>query len=191
MLPGFSTAKIVDNISGRGVGMDVVKTQIMKTGGKVDIQSTLGQGSTFTLEVPVNNAIMNGTIIEINDQQFVVPTINVKEFLKPNEEQWVFTKTKRTMIKVREHIIPIVPISTFFKGVKEPTNIPLVMIVELDQELRAVPIVNVLTRQEVVVKPVSEEFAHLKFISGMSILGTGKVSLILDIDYLFRKEVTE
>jgi len=65
------------------------------------------------------------------------------------------------------------------------------MILELDQELRAVPIVNVLTRQEVVVKPVGSEFAHLKFISGMSILGTGKVSLILDIDYMFRKEIKE
>lgn len=191
MLPGFSTAKVVDNISGRGVGMDVVKTQILKTGGKVDIQSTLNEGSTFTLEVPVNNAVMNGTIIEMNKQEFVVPTINVREFLKPKDEQWIFTKGERTMIKVRDHIIPIVPISVFFKDAKEEKNIPLVMIVELEQELRAVPITNVINRQEVVVKPVGEEFAHLKYISGMSILGTGKVSLILDIDYMFRKEVNE
>lgn len=191
MLPGFSTAKVVDNISGRGVGMDVVKTQILKLGGKVDIQSTLNQGSTFTLEVPVNHAIMNGTIIEINNQHFVVPTINVKEFLQPNENQWIFTKGQRTMIKVRDHIIPIVPVSTFFKNVQEPKHVPLVMVLELDQELRAIPIVNVISRQEVVVKPVGTEFQHLKYISGMSILGTGKVSLILDIDYLFRKEVTE
>lgn len=191
MLPGFSTAKVVDNISGRGVGMDVVKTQILKLGGKVDIQSTLNQGSAFTLEVPVNHAIMNGTIIEINNQHFVVPTINVKEFLQPNENQWIFTKGQRTMIKVRDHIIPIVPVSTFFKNVQEPKHVPLVMVLELDQELRAIPIVNVISRQEVVVKPVGTEFQHLKYISGMSILGTGKVSLILDIDYLFRKEVTE
>lgn len=191
MLPGFSTAAVVDNISGRGVGMDVVKTQILKTGGKVDIQSTLHQGSTFTLEVPVNHAIMNGTIIEMNNQHFVVPTVNVKEFLQPTKEQWIFTKQERTMIRVRDNIIPIVPLSTFFKDVKEPENVPLVMVLELDQELRAVPIVNVVNRQEVVVKPVESEFSHLKFISGMSILGTGKVSLILDIDYLFRKETNE
>lgn len=191
MLPGFSTAKVVDNISGRGVGMDVVKTQILKLGGKVDIQSIIDKGSTFTLEVPVNHAIMNGTIIEIHDQHFVVPTVNVKEFLQPNENQWIFTKGQRTMIKVRDHIIPIVPISTFFKHVQEPKHVPLVMVLELDQELRAIPIVNVISRQEVVVKPVGTEFQHLKYISGMSILGTGKVSLILDIDYLFRKEVTE
>lgn len=191
MLPGFSTAKVVDNISGRGVGMDVVKTQIFKLGGKIDIQSTLNKGSIFTLEVPVNHAIMNGTIIEMNEQHFVVPTINVREFLQPLESQWIFTKGKRTMIKVRDNIIPIVPLSTFFKHAEEPKHVPLVMVVELDQELRAIPITNVINRQEVVVKPVGTEFQHLKYISGMSILGTGKVSLILDIDYLFRKEVKE
>lgn len=190
LLPGFSTAKVVDNISGRGVGMDVVKTQILKSGGKIDIQSTLNVGSTFVLEVPVNHAIMNGTIIEMNEQQFVVPTLNVKEFLQASKEQWIYTKQERTMIKVRDHIIPIVPLSVFFSDVKQENNdSSLVMILELEQELRAVPITNVINRQEVVVKPAGEEFAELKYVSGMSILGTGKVSLILDIDYLFRKEV--
>ena len=191
MLPGFSTAKVVDNISGRGVGMDVVQTQILKIGGKIDIESEMGEGSTFTLEVPVNHAIMNGTIIEMHNQQFVVPTINVKEFLQPQESQWIFTKAERTMIRVRDNIIPIVPLSVFFKDAKDEKEVPLVMILELDQELRAVPIKNVINRQEVVVKPVGEEFSNLKYISGMSILGTGKVSLILDIDYLFKKEVKE
>lgn len=191
MLPGFSTAKVVDNISGRGVGMDVVKTQIFKLGGKMEIQSVLNEGSTFILEVPVNHAIMNGTIIAMNEQQFVVPTVNVKEFLQPTSSQWISTKGQRTMIKVRDNIIPLVPLSTFFKNVEEPKEVPLVMILELDEELRAVPIVNVVNRQEVVVKPVGTEFSHLKYISGMSILGDGKVSLILDIDYLFKKEVTE
>lgn len=191
MLPGFSTAKVVDNISGRGVGMDVVKTQIFKLGGKMEIQSALNEGSTFILEVPVNHAIMNGTIIAMNEQQFVVPTVNVKEFLQPTDSQWISTKGQRTMIKVRDNIIPLVPLSTFFKNVQEPKEVPLVMILELDEELRAVPIVNVVNRQEVVVKPVGTEFSHLKYISGMSILGDGKVSLILDIDYLFKKEVTE
>lgn len=191
MLPGFSTAAVVDNISGRGVGMDVVKTQILKTGGKVDIQSTLNKGSIFTLEVPVNHAIMNGTIIEMNKQHFVVPTINVKEFMQPNKEQWIYTKQEKTMIRVRENIIPIIPPTVFFKDAKVGEETPLVMILELDQELRAVPITNVINQQEVVVKPVGEEFSDLKYISGMSILGTGKVSLILDIDYLFRKEIKE
>ena len=190
MLPGFSTAEVVDNISGRGVGMDVVNTQIQKTGGRVEIISNLNEGSTFVLEVPVNHSIMNGTIIEMNNQYFVVPTINVKEFLQPKEEQWVFTKQERTMIKVRDNLIPIIPLSVFFGSeCEEPKEVPLVMVLELEQELRAVPIVDVISRQEIVVKPVGEEFQKLKYISGMSILGSGNVSLILDIDYLFKKEV--
>lgn len=191
LLPGFSTAKVVDNISGRGVGMDVVKTQIFKIGGKVDIDSTLNVGSIFTLEVPINHSVMNGTIVEINKQHFVVPTLNVKEFLQPQDSQWIFTQQKRTMIRVRDNIIPIIPHTVFFKDAKQEEHVPLVMLLELDQELKALPITNVFNRQEVVVKPVGEEFAKLKYISGMSILGTGKVSLILDIDYLFRKEIKE
>lgn len=191
LLPGFSTAKQIDNISGRGVGMDVVKTQIIKIGGKVDIKSELGVGSTFTLEVPVNHAIMNGTVIEIQDQQFIVPTMNVKEILLPLESQWVSTQGHRTMLKVRENIIPIVPQSLLFRDYTQIDNAKLVMLLELDQELRALPIANVVNRQEVVVKPVGPEFANLKYISGMSILGNGRVSLILDIDYLFKKEVQE
>jgi len=188
LLPGFSTAAVVDNISGRGVGMDVVKTQILKIGGKVDIKSTLTKGSVFTLEVPVNHAIMNGTIIEMRGQYFIVPTMNVKEILQPREDQWIFTQGKRTMLKVREDIISIVPISIFFKGEKLEEHVPLVILLEVNGELKALPITNVINRQEVVVKPVGDEFSNLKYISGMSILGTGKVSLILDIDYLFKKE---
>lgn len=191
MMPGFSTAEVVDNISGRGVGMDVVRTQILKIGGKVDIKSELNQGSTFTLEVPVNHAIMNGTVIEIRGEQFIVPTINVKEILQPREEQWIFTQQKRTMLRVRDNIISIIPHSVYFKNSSMSDEFPLVLLLELDQELKALPIDNVINRQEVVVKPVGEEFSNLKFISGMSILGTGKVSLILDIDYLFKKEVKE
>lgn len=185
LMPGFSTAKQVDNISGRGVGLDVVKTQILKAGGKLDIKSELNVGSTFTLEIPVNHAIMNGTIIDLGGQHFIIPTVNVKEILQPREEQWIYTYQRKTMLKVRESIIPIIP-SRVLSVYQE--DIPLVLVLESDQEFRALPINNVLNRQEVVVKPVGEEFAGLKYISGMSILGDGKVSLILDIDYLFKME---
>lgn len=191
LLPGFSTAAKVDNISGRGVGMDVVKTQIQKLAGKVDIKSELGKGSTFTLEVPVNHAIMNGTIIQIDEHQFIVPTINVKEIMQPEDHQWVVIQDKKTMINVRNNIIPMIPLSTIFESKDMPENAKLIVILELDQELKALPITNVINRQEVVVKPVGQEFSDLKYISGMSILGDGIVSLILDIDYLFKKEVKQ
>ncbi len=185
LLPGFSTAKQVDNISGRGVGLDVVKTQIIKAGGKLDIKSEIGKGSVFTLEIPVNHAIMNGTIIDLNGQHFIIPTLNVKEILQPREDQWIYTYQRKTMLKVRDSIIPIIPSSVLSSS---KNDAPLVLVLESDQEFRALPINNVLNRQEVVVKPAGEEFSGLKYISGMSILGDGKVSLILDIDYLFRME---
>ena len=191
LLPGFSTAEKVDNISGRGVGMDVVKTQIYKIGGKVDIKSELNKGSVFTLKIPVNHAIMNGTVIEMIGQHLIVPTLNVKEILLPKENQWIFTQQQRTMLRVRENIVPIVPISLLFKDMYQEENSPLVLILESEGEFRALPITNVLNRQEVVVKPLGEEFSSLKYISGMSILGNGRVSLILDVDYLFTMEVKE
>ena len=190
LLPGFSTAKKVDNISGRGVGMDVVKTQIIRIGGKVGIESELGKGSVFTLEVPVNHAIMNGTIIDIEGQHFIVATVNVKEIIQPKPEQWIFTQGRATMLKIREDIIPIIPPSLLLSSASVADS-KLVIVLELDQQLRALPITNVINRQEVVVKPVGLEFSNLQYISGMSILGNGQVSLILDIDYLFKKEVNE
>jgi len=191
LLPGFSTAEKVDNISGRGVGMDVVKTQIFKIGGKVDIKSELGKGSVFTLKIPVNHAIMNGTVIDMFGQHFIVPTLNVKEILLPKENQWIFTQQQRTMLRVRENIVPIVPIAGLFKGLYKEENSSLVLLLESEGEFRALPITNVLNRQEVVVKPLGEEFSSLKYISGMSILGNGRVSLILDVDYLFTMEAKE
>ena len=190
-LPGFSTAKVVDNISGRGVGMDVVKTQIQKIGGKVEITSEPNIGSTFTLEVPVNHAIMNGTVIDINSNQFIIPTINVKEIIQVKESQWISTQGKLSMIKVREDVIPVVPASTILPGANDNDNKDLVLLLSLDQELRALPITNVINRQEIVVKPAGLEFSNLKYIAGMSILGNGQVSLILDTDYLFKKEMNE
>src|SRR5574344_908834 len=133
MLPGFSTAKVVDNISGRGVGMDVVKTQIIKAGGKVEIQSEKGKGSTFTLEVPVNHAIMNGTIIEMNHQYFIIPTVNVKEIIQPEKTDWIYTQQNRTMLKVREDIVPIVPETLLFPDENNDTDNALVTLLELDQ----------------------------------------------------------
>jgi two-component system chemotaxis sensor kinase CheA len=193
LLPGFSTAEKVDNISGRGVGMDVVKTQIQKLGGRLDIKSELGKGSVFTLKIPVNHAIMNGTVIEMLGQQFIVPTLNVKEILQPTENHWISTQQKRTMLRVRENIVPIVPVDLLFSELSKDSKeaSPLVLLLESEGEFRAFPITNVLNRQEVVVKPVGEEFSDLKYISGMSILGNGKVSLILDVDYLFTMEAQE
>jgi len=191
MLPGFSTMEVANNIAGRGVGMDVVKTQISKIGGKIEINSEKGKGSTFILKIPVNHAIMNGTVINIEGSNYIVPTLNVKQIIQPKPEDWVYVKNIRSRIKVRGEIIPILPISKLF-GINTKDEEPkLILIVEFEQQYKALPVRNVIGRQEIVVKPVGEEFAHLGYISGMSILGDGKVSLILDVENIFKTEGVE
>lgn len=188
LLPGFSTLEVANNISGRGVGMDVVKTEILKAGGKVEIKSTKGQGSVFILKIPVNHAVMNGTIVDIEGSNYIIPTVNVKKILQPKEEQWISVQGTKSMIKVRNDIIQLLSISKLFKTGKEAEEPKLAVIIELDQKFKALPVRNVIGRQEIVVKPAGKEFASLNFISGMSILGDGKVSLILDIECLFETE---
>jgi two-component system chemotaxis sensor kinase CheA len=185
MLPGFSTLDVANNISGRGVGMDVVKTEISKIGGKIEIFSEKGKGSKFILKIPVNHAVMNGTIVDVEGSNYIIPTLNVKQILQPKEEQWVTVQGVPSMIKVREDIIPLMPVSKLFRTGKADEEIKLVVIIELDQKFKALPVKNVIGRQEVVIKPVGEEFSGLKYVSGMSILGDGKVSLILDVEHLF------
>ena len=188
LLPGFSTLDVANNISGRGVGMDVVKTEMSKIGGKIEINSIKGQGCTFVLKIPVNHAVLNGTIVDIEGSNYIIPTINVKQILQPKEEQWVSVQGTRSMIKVREDIIPLISISELFRTNKEIEEPKLLVIIELDHKYKALPVRNVIGRQEIVVKPAGDQFSKLKYVSGMSILGDGKVSLILDIEHLYVTE---
>lgn len=190
MLPGLSTMDVANNVSGRGVGMDVVRTEIQKNGGKVEIKSEVGKGSVFSLKIPVNHAIMNGTVIDIEGTNYILPTLNVKQIIQPTDDQWVYMQNERSRIKVREDIIPLISIEKFFETRKEEEEPALIIIIEMDQKFRALPVRNVIGRQEVVVKPAGEEFSKLNYIAGMSILGDGKVSLILDIENMFNEEKT-
>lgn len=188
MLPGFSTLEVANKISGRGIGMDVVKTEISKIGGKIEINSIKGKGSNFILKIPVNHAVLNGTIVDIEGSNYIIPTVNVKQIIQPKDDQWIFIQGLRSMIKVREDIMPLISVSKLFQTRKEEEEPVLVVIIEMDQKYKALPVRNVIGRQEIVVKPAGEEFSRLKYVSGMSILGDGKVSLILDIEHLYEKE---
>jgi len=188
-LPGFSTAEMVDNVSGRGVGLDVVKTEISKIGGKIEISSQLGQGSTFILKIPINLAVMNGTIVNILGSNYIIPTLHIKEIVRPEEKQWVSVKGKKTMLKVREDIIPMIPIDEVFGYKQEQRDeADVIIVLELEQKLKVMPVRSIIGRREIVVKPLGSEFCNLNFLSGASILGDGKVSLILDIETLFKLE---
>lgn len=188
-LPGFSTLQTANNISGRGVGMDVVRTEISKTGGKVEIKNDLGHGCTFILKIPINMAVLNGTVLDILGEHYIIPTLNVKQILKPEEQQWISVGGKEIMLKVRDSVIPVVPIASIFdKECQFDREIDggLMVLVELEHQVKALPVRSVIGRQEIVVKPLGKEFGSLEFVSGASILGDGKVSLILDVEALFR-----
>lgn len=189
-LPGFSTAEKVNNVSGRGVGLDVVKTEIARIGGKVEINNRPGQGCTFTLKIPINLAVINGTIIDILGVRYIIPTLYIKQILKPEETQWVHISGNKVMIRIKDDIIPLVPLVKIFgtTGVEYDENAELVVLVEVEQKLKALPVRDVVDRREIVIKPLGSEFSDLDYVAGASILGDGTVALILDIENLYRVE---
>ncbi|TYQ16666.1 UNVERIFIED_CONTAM: chemotaxis protein histidine kinase CheA [Acetivibrio alkalicellulosi] len=185
-LPGFSTLEKANNISGRGVGMNVVETEMSKIGGRVDLVNLPGQGCEFTLKIPINLAVINGTIVDIAGIRYIIPTLYIKHLLKPEENQWISVKGKREFIKIRDEIIGLIPSHQIFDTKNDEVKRNMVVVLEVEQNLKAFPVDEVLGRQEVVAKPLNEEFNNLKFASGASILGDGRVSLILDVEELFK-----
>ena len=194
-LPGFSTADQVDSVSGRGVGMDVVRTDITKVGGTVRVDTIPGQGTKFTLKIPINLAILNGTIVKIAGQTYILPTLNIREIISISDENWISVKGNVSMLKFRGEVLPIYPIRSLlndngFGSVEDSEyDETLMVITELDDMVRAIPVQSILERREIVVKSLGSEFANLDFISGASILGDGTISLIFDIEGLFKKNV--
>ncbi len=185
--PGFSTADTVTNVAGRGVGLDVVKTEISKIGGKVEVISQLGKGSTFVLKIPINMAIINGTIIELFGSRYIVPTLNLKRIFKPEDDQWVTVRGKTSAVRLRDEIISLIPIARIL-GCPAAQPEELVLILELEQQVRALPAQGIIGKQEIVVKPLGHDFRSLPYASGATILGDGNVALIMDVEHLFRRE---
>lgn len=185
-LPGFSTEENVNKISGRGVGMDVVKTEISGAGGKVEIDTEINRGTTFILKIPINLAALNGTMIKIEDEIFVIPTIFIKEIIREDSRNRVEIAGKQKMIKVRDKLIPLIKREQYFNLNSENNSDDIIIVLETESMMKALKVKEVLGRKEVVVKPLGEELNELEFISGATILGNGSVSLILDVDYLLK-----
>ena len=194
-LPGFSTSEKITNISGRGVGLDVVKTEISKIGGRVDLDNRSGVGCRFTLKIPINLAAINGTIVDIGGGgRFIIPTLYIKQIIKLEESQWVSVTGNKVMIRVKDEIIPVISPARIFELLPEEAagqQFDLVVIVELEQKFKALPVRQVVDRREIVVKPLGSEFRHLNYLTGASILGDGLVALILDVENLFRMEESQ
>lgn len=183
MAPGFSTKDQVTDVSGRGVGMDVVKKSVEQLRGKMDISSSYGKGTHFQLKLPLTMAIIDGMVIQIGLDRYVVPTIALKESLRPAENAYLTVQGKGEMIKVRNTLMPLVRLHELF-GVEPRIRNPwegLLLVVSEGAHSYCLLADEIVGRQEVVIKSLGGSLRHLVGISGGAILGDGRVALIIDV----------
>jgi two-component system chemotaxis sensor kinase CheA len=180
--PGFSTAEKITDISGRGVGMDVVKQNIGKLRGKIEIDSTPGQGTTFRIFLPLTLAIIDGLIARVGDQRYIFPTLSVCESFRPTAEMISTIGGKGEVVKVRDKLRPLLRLYDYFKiepRSTDPTKSLLIVVESVNQQ-RCIMVDELIGKQEVVIKSLDERFKGNKALAGAAILGDGKVGLILE-----------
>jgi two-component system chemotaxis sensor kinase CheA len=186
--PGFSTAETVTDVSGRGVGMDVVKRNITAMGGVVDIRSAKGFGTTISISLPLTLAILDGMSIRVGEEVYILPLGFVIESLQPAPEDVKEISGKGRVIKVRGEYLPLVPLYQMFDITPRFTD-PcqgIVVIIETDGRKAGLFIDDLVGQQQVVVKNLESNYRKVAGISGATILGDGGVSLILDVAALIR-----
>lgn len=180
--PGFSTAQEITDISGRGVGMDVVRKNIEQLRGKIEIQSTPGQGATFSIFLPLTLAIIDGLIIRVGQNRYILPALSVRESFRPAAEMLSTVHGKGELVDVRGRLIPLLRLNDFL-DVKadqvDPTR-AVVVVIESDGAERCVLVDEVLGKQEVVIKSLGDTFQTNPLLAGAAILGDGRIGLILD-----------
>jgi two-component system chemotaxis sensor kinase CheA len=185
--PGFSTVDKVTEISGRGVGMDVVRKSIEQLRGKVDFTSIPGQGSNFTIRLPLTLAIIDGMVVRVGDNRYILPTISINESFRPKPEEYFTVKNQGEMIKVRDNLLPLMRLDRIVNvqgAVRDPSE-ALVVVVENEGQRRCLLVDEVLGKQEVVIKSLGERLKYVRALAGGTILGDGRVGLILDVNGLF------
>jgi two-component system, chemotaxis family, sensor kinase CheA len=192
--PGFSTAQAVSNISGRGVGMDVVRQNVKDLGGRIAIESEPGAGTTFTLTLPLTLAISDGMVVNVGDQTLVVPLASVVESLRPEPREVQGLGAQRAMINVRGHFIPVLPLHAAvgaLNAVERPEE-GVLIVVETEGAGRAALLVDAIVDQrQVVIKSLDTHFRSVEGVAGATILGDGRVALIIDVDGLVADSLSE
>jgi len=184
-MPGFSTASSVSDISGRGVGMDVVKRSIQALGGRIAISSTPGSGSTFTLSLPLTLAVLDGMVVSVCGQTLVAPLSGIIETLQPKENEVRRLGPNATLIAIRETYVPLIDIGAVLGYRTEPVDptAGVALLVESENGARAALLVDAIQGQrQVVIKSLESNYRHIVGIAAATILGDGRVALILDVD---------
>lgn len=183
--PGFSTAQTVSNISGRGVGMDVVRQNVKALGGRISIESTEGVGTNFILTLPLTLAISDGMIVKAGGQTLVVPLANVVESLRPDNDDIKGLGAHRRMLNVRGRFLPIVPVGAAI-GVPANAQGPgVLMVVDTEGAGQAALLVDeICDQRQFVIKSLDTNYRAVDGVAGATILGDGQVALILDVEGL-------
>ncbi|HBM61023.1 MAG TPA: chemotaxis protein CheA [Citreicella sp.] len=188
-LPGFSTASEVSNLSGRGVGMDVVKNAVAALGGRVSITSSPGAGTTFTIVLPLTLAVMDGFVISVADQTMVIPIASIIETIRPNRRDLHSIGTKGFVISVRGAYVPIVDVARnlgLAPGAQDPGNGVLLLVSTESQGLTALRVEAIHDQRQVVIKSLESNYGAIPGVSAATILGDGKIALILDPEELVK-----
>lgn len=184
-LPGFSTADAVSDISGRGVGMDVVRRSIQALGGRISIASTPGKGSTFTLSLPLTLAVLDGMVVSAADQTLVAPLTAIVESLTPKAEDVHYVGGHDAVIRFREEFVPLIDVghAMGFRAVPATPSAGVAVVIETEAGARAALLVDAIQGQrQVVIKSLEANYQQVEGVAAATILGDGRVALILDVD---------
>jgi len=187
-LPGFSTAQKVTEISGRGVGMDVVKQAMEKLRGKIEIDSTINKGSTFALSFPLTMAIIDGMIVRVGSEKYIIPTTAIRQLLRPVKKSYNNIAGKGEMLNVMGNLLPLVRLYEIFDiepDYRDPWE-AITVVVENESSSKCLLVDEVIGKEEVVIKSLGENLKNARGISGGAIMGDGNVGLILDPEGLFK-----
>ena len=181
--PGFSTAEKVTDISGRGVGMDVVKRNIEKLNGRIDITSRPGHGSTFTLRIPLTLAIVDAMLVRVGEGKYMIPTLTIRESLVPTMSQVTVTPEGREILRLREEMVPIIRLYDVFgcRPGAEKLKDGILIVAEDSGRSFAFFVDEIIGQQQTVIKGLPEYIGESNGFSGCTILGDGTVSLIVDV----------
>ncbi|MFN3814783.1 chemotaxis protein CheA [Brevundimonas sp.] len=186
-MPGFSTAETISDVSGRGVGMDVVKRSIQSLGGRIAITSKPGEGSTFTMSLPLTLAVLDGMVVSSADQTLVAPLAAIVESLTPRAEDIHRVGGHTPVIRFRDEFVPLVDVAATlgFGTGPEPASTGVAVIVEAEGGAKAALLVDAIQGQrQVVIKSLETNYQAIDGVAAATILGDGRVALILDIDAL-------
>lgn len=180
--PGFSTADKVTDVSGRGVGMDVVRRNLEMVRGRIDITSAPGEGSTFSLRLPLTLAITDGMVVRVGTERYILPTISIQMSFRPTAESLSTVAGRGEMVLLRDELLPIVRLHRLFQipdAVTDPTE-ALLVIIGAGEQRCALMVDELVAQQQVVAKSLGAGLVQVPGLSGGAILGDGRVGLILD-----------